>query len=138
VSTRHKDLEEALAAYGGAGFRQVELVLPHIMDWLAAGHTMDDVRRLLAAHNLRPIGGFETSVECFSAPELRRANHNLHRANAQLLHDLGGGRRSLTAPWVCRTSSEQRGRCSALPRRVEQGQMRLEWDERGMSAAGET
>src|SRR5919206_1958005 len=64
VSTRHKDLEEALAAYDGAGFRQVELLLPHVKDWLAAGHTVDDVRRLLAAHNLRAIGGFETFVAC--------------------------------------------------------------------------
>jgi 2-keto-myo-inositol isomerase len=91
VSTRHKDLEEALAAYAGAGFRQVELVMPHVKDWLAAGHTVDDVRHLLAAHHLRAIGGFETSVECFSAPESQRANHDLHRANAQLIHDLGGG-----------------------------------------------
>ena len=91
VSTRHKDLEEAVAAYDDAGFRNVELVLSLVKDWLAAGHTLDDVRRLLAAHNLRAIGGFETSVECFSAPESRRANHDLHRANAQLIHDLGGG-----------------------------------------------
>jgi len=91
VSTRHKDLEEALAAYAGAGFRRVEFVLPHVKDWLAAGHTVDDVRRLLAAHHLRAIGGFEASVDCFSAPEAQRANHDLHRANAQLLHDLGGG-----------------------------------------------
>jgi sugar phosphate isomerase/epimerase len=91
VSTRHKDLEEALAAYDGAGFRQVEFVLPHVKDWLAAGHTVDDVRRLLTAHNLRAIGGFETFVACFSAPEAQRANHDLHRVNARLIHDLGGG-----------------------------------------------
>ena len=91
VSTRHKDLDEALAAYDAAGFRSVEFVMSHVKDWLAAGHTVDDVRRLLAAHHLRAIGGFETSVECFSAPETQRANHDLHRANAQLLHDLGGG-----------------------------------------------
>ena len=91
VSTRHKDLEEALSAYAAAGFRNVEFVLPLVKDWLAQGHTVADVKALLARHNLRSIGGFQTSVECFTAPDSQEANHAIHIANAQLIHELGGG-----------------------------------------------
>src|SRR6185312_14089952 len=91
VSTRQKDLVEALDAYAAAGFRQVEFVLPLVKDWLAEGHTVDDVRGLLKERNLRAIGGFQTHVACFASAEARQANHELNLANAQLIHDLGGG-----------------------------------------------
>jgi 2-keto-myo-inositol isomerase len=91
VSTRQKDLVEALDAYAAAGFRQVEFVLPLVKDWLAEGHTVDDVRGLLAERNLRAIGGFQTHVACFAAGEARQTNHELHLTNARLIHDLGGG-----------------------------------------------
>jgi len=91
VSTRHEDLVEALDAYAAAGFRNVEFVLPHVKDWLARGHDVDDVRHLLAARNLRAIGGFEKALECFSAPESRQANYELHLRNARLIHEFGGG-----------------------------------------------
>jgi len=90
VSTRHSSLEEALDAYAGAGFRNVEFVLPLVKEWLRE-HTVDDLRRQLAERNLRAIGGFETHVDCFGSGESRRANHELHRANATLVHELGGG-----------------------------------------------
>lgn len=91
VSTRHKDLVEALDAYASAGFRNVEFVLSHVKDWLAQGHTRDDVRALLTARDLRAIGGFEKALECFSTPESQRADQEAQVANATLLHDLGGG-----------------------------------------------
>lgn len=91
VSTRQSGLEEALDAYAEAGFRQVEFVLPLVKDWLAAGHSVDEARRLLEERNLRAIGGFETHIVCLGAPEARRANHDLLGANARLIHDLGGG-----------------------------------------------
>lgn len=91
VSTRHRDLEEALDAYAAAGFRNVEFVLPLVKDWLARGHTFQDARELLAARELRSIGGFETHLICFGAPEARWANHDLHLANARLIDALGGG-----------------------------------------------
>ncbi len=91
VTTRHAGLEEALSAYAEAGFRQVEFVLPHVKDWLAGGHTAADVRALLDGYGLRPIGGFQAGLECFSAAESQAANHALQRENAQLIHDLGGG-----------------------------------------------
>ena len=91
VSTRQASLEEALAAYAGAGFRQVEFVLPLVKEWLAAGHTVEETRGLLAAHGLRSIGGFQLAVECFTPPESRLANREAQRANATLIHELGGG-----------------------------------------------
>ena len=91
ISTRQPDLATAAAAYAAAGFRLVEFHLPLIKDWLATGYTVADARRLLAAHGLRAIGGFELAVECFSSPESQRANHDVQVANAALIHDLGGG-----------------------------------------------
>jgi 4-hydroxyphenylpyruvate dioxygenase len=91
ISTHHRDLEEALDAYAGAGFRSVELFLPHLKDWLARGHTMAEARAQLAARDLKCIGGFETHVVCFGSADARRANHDLHLANARLIDELGGG-----------------------------------------------
>ena len=91
VSTRQHDLVEALDAYAAAGFRNVEFVLPLVKGWLAAGHSSADVRRLLEARGMRAIGGFEAPVVCFGDAAAREANHALHRANAQLIHELGGG-----------------------------------------------
>jgi 4-hydroxyphenylpyruvate dioxygenase len=91
VTTRQARFEEALAAFAAAGFRQVEFHLPLVREWLAEGHTVGDARSLLASHNLRSIGGFELGVECFTPPESRQANHGIHRANVELIHELGGG-----------------------------------------------
>ncbi|HZT40899.1 MAG TPA: sugar phosphate isomerase/epimerase family protein [Chthonomonadaceae bacterium] len=91
VSTRQSGLEEALQAYAAAGFRNVEFVLPLVTDWMAQGHTVEDVRSLLALHNLRAIGGFESGVQCFGSEEDRRANHDLALANVALIDALGGG-----------------------------------------------
>src|SRR5579871_842479 len=91
VSTRQKDLVEALDAYSAAGFRNVEFVLSHVKDWEAQGHTRDEVRELLKARSLRPIGGHERALECFSAPESQQANREFQVANATLIHELGGG-----------------------------------------------
>jgi 4-hydroxyphenylpyruvate dioxygenase len=91
VSTRQQGLEEALAAYSAAGFRNVEFVLPLVKEWLGQGHSIGDLRSMLAEYQLRPIGGFETHVVCFGPPEVQRANHALHLENARLIHELGGG-----------------------------------------------
>jgi sugar phosphate isomerase/epimerase len=91
ISTKHRDLPEALAAYSADGFRNVEFHLPLVKEWLAAGHSVDDVRGLLERHHLQSIGGFETHVECFTAAASRDANRSIHLANAELIDRLGGG-----------------------------------------------
>ncbi len=91
VSTLHNGLEEALSAYAGAGFRNVEFVWPLVKEYMAQGYTLDDVKALLARYGLRSIGGFETHIECFSSPASQQANHDLLLSNARLLHELGGG-----------------------------------------------
>jgi len=91
VSTTQQNLEEALAAYAEAGFTNVEFVLPLVKDWIAQGHTLDDVRVLLERHGLRSIGGFQTHVACFAPPDTLHANHDLIRENVRLIHELGGG-----------------------------------------------
>jgi len=89
VSTIRAGLEECLAAYHAAGFQNVEFVLSHVKDYLAQGHTLDDVCALLDKYELHCIGGFETGVECFSPAEQRAANHARILENAQLLGSLG-------------------------------------------------
>lgn len=91
ITTTNADLPEAVAAYAAAGFRNVEFHLPLVHSWIAAGHTVSDMRSLLADHDLRSIGGFHLAVECFSDADRQRANHAVHLENARLLHDLGGG-----------------------------------------------
>jgi 2-keto-myo-inositol isomerase len=91
VSTTHADLPQALSAYAQAGFSNVEFVLPLVKNWLAQGHSLDEVRSLLDSYHLRSIGGFQAAVECFSPPESQQANHALHLENARLIHELGGG-----------------------------------------------
>jgi 2-keto-myo-inositol isomerase len=91
ISTKHRDLPQALAAYSAAGFRNVEFHLPLVKDWITKGHTVGDVQDLLAQHQLRSIGGFETHVECFTATAAREANRSIHLKNAELIDRLGGG-----------------------------------------------
>lgn len=91
VSTRHADIAEALNAYAFAGFTQVEFCIPHIKQYLANGHTLADVKALLAKHKLRSIGGFETTVQSFGDAEAIRKNHQLFIDNAALIAELGGG-----------------------------------------------
>lgn len=93
ISTKHKDLEEALAAYRGAGFSNVEFHIPLLKQWLAAapGRTTADLKALLGKHGVTCIGGFEAGVQCFGDAESRKKNHELHINNAKLIGDLGGG-----------------------------------------------
>jgi 4-hydroxyphenylpyruvate dioxygenase len=90
VTTRQKDLIEALDAYAQAGFSNVEFVLPLVKDWLRVGHNVNDVLRLLNERHMHCIGGFETTVTCFGTPEEIAVNHMLHLHNAKLVHQLGG------------------------------------------------
>ncbi len=92
VSTSGKDMEERLAAYGSAGFTNVEFCLLHVKDFLKQGHALADVRRLLDQYKLRCIGGFDCGVECFSPAEQRVKNHELISNNAKLLAELGATR----------------------------------------------
>lgn len=91
VSTTQKGLIEALDAYAAAGFSNVEFVLPLLKDWLKYGHSVAEAREVLAERGLRAIGGFETHLDCFSAPEKQHANHDIQLANARLIDELGGG-----------------------------------------------
>ena len=91
VSTRHRNLEEALDAYADAGFKNVEFALPHVKGWMKEGREVSDARRLLEERGLHAIGGFEAGVACFSSGDAQAANHALHLENARLIHDLGGG-----------------------------------------------
>jgi len=87
ISTRG-ELEQTLAAYRDAGFRKVEFALPQVKEYLARGHTPAGLRALLDSMDLQCIGGFETSLECFS--DNAEANHDRHVENAKLLAMLGG------------------------------------------------
>jgi 2-keto-myo-inositol isomerase len=91
ISTKHRDIEEALDAYAGAGFRIVELFIPQLKEFLGRGHSVAEALELFTSRGLRCTGGFETHVAAFTAEDARRANHELQLANACLIHELGGG-----------------------------------------------
>jgi 2-keto-myo-inositol isomerase len=91
VTTRQRSLEEAAAAYAGAGFRNVEFVLPLLKEWLAGGRTVTDLAELLQSHGLRSIGGFETHLQCVAPDDVRRRSLETLVANARLVEELGGG-----------------------------------------------
>lgn len=90
ITTRQASLEEAVRAYAEAGFTQVEVHLPLLKAWLAAGNSIDDTRDLLQTHGLRLIGGFESGLECFSDGEQMQANLDLQIANMRLIDALAG------------------------------------------------
>ena len=90
VSTMRYDLEENLAAYAEAGFRNVEFPLGQVRDYLAKGHSLKDVRAMLDDYGIRCIGGFDCAVDCFSAARQRAKNHARIVENARFLAALGG------------------------------------------------
>ena len=90
ITTRQASLEEAVRAYASAGFTQVEFHLPLLKAWLSAGNSIDATRDLLQAHGLRLIGGFDSSLECFSDTERMQANLELQIANMRLIDALAG------------------------------------------------
>ena len=89
VSTVKADLEECMAGYHAAGFHNVEYTLKHVKDYLALGHTVEDVLALQDKYEMHCIGGFETGVECFSPAEQQAENHARIVENARLLSALG-------------------------------------------------
>lgn len=89
ISTRGP-MEETLAGYAAAGFRNVEFFLGHVKEYLAQGHSVSEFCRLLDSHQLRCVGGFETSLEGFSTAEARAANHRRVVENVNLIAALGG------------------------------------------------
>ena len=90
VSTNRAPFEESIAGYHAAGFRYVEFPLGYVRGYLEQGHTVTDLKRLLKAHNLQCIGGFDCAVECFSPPVQRAQNHARIAENARFLAELGG------------------------------------------------
>ena len=91
VSTRHDSLDDALEAYAAAGFRNVEFQMSGLKRWLADGHSVGEMRRLLDRLEVRCIGGFEAVVLAFADRQERAANEQLHIDNARLIAELGGG-----------------------------------------------
>lgn len=89
VSTVRADLEECLAGYHAAGFCNVEFTLSHVKNYMAQGHSLNDVRALLSKYEMKCIGGFELGVECFSEADRRAENHARIVENAKLLGALG-------------------------------------------------
>jgi len=91
VSTMKAPISESLPAYHAAGFANVELALGQVKAFLADGHTVADVQRLLADNGQRCIGGFEVATLCFGEGQARADNHRQLVANARLLAELGDG-----------------------------------------------
>ncbi len=91
VSLRADSFERLLSAIAAAGFGAVEFRWTTVKEWLAAGHSVHDLKELLGRLDLRCTGGFEAPVNCFGDPAARTANRDLLIGNAELLDRLGGG-----------------------------------------------
>jgi 2-keto-myo-inositol isomerase len=91
LSTKHRNLEEALDAYAAAGFRNVEPYLPLVKAWLEDGHTLEQTRELFDTYGLRFIASSELAVECFHASDVLLDNLRANAENVRLISELGGG-----------------------------------------------
>ncbi len=89
VSTKNTPLSVSLPAYRHAGFGNVELALQQLHDYIGAGGTAADLRRLLDGLGLSCIGGFETPLMCFADDAQRADNHAHIVENCELLSELG-------------------------------------------------
>ena len=83
-------LEEKLAAYRAAGFKNVEFALGDVKEFLASGHSISDAQNLLRENNLKCIGGFEGTLLAFAEDDERAQNQAQLLENAKLLQSLGG------------------------------------------------
>ncbi|QIN84335.1 TIM barrel protein [Rubrobacter tropicus] len=90
LTTKHRNLEEALEAYSTAGFRYVEPYLPLVKAWLEDGHTVEETRALLDSLGLRIIASSELAVECFHASDVLLPNLRANAENVRLISELGG------------------------------------------------
>src|SRR5690242_10657967 len=90
VSTKPAPLPEMLAAYEAAGFRNVEFPLGQILEYTKQGHSMADVKALLAKHKLRSIGGFLGGIVAFD-DKIRAENHAAVIDWMKMIDELGGG-----------------------------------------------
>jgi 2-keto-myo-inositol isomerase len=90
--TFHWNLEEALDAYAAAGFRCVEPHLNLVKDWLDAGHTVDEARRLFEERNLSVVASSQLEVMCFGSPDARMPNLRANAENARIIRELGANK----------------------------------------------
>ena len=90
LSTKHRNLEEALNAYAAAGFRNVEPYLPLVKAWLEDGHTLEQTRELFDSYGLRFIASSELAVECFHASDVLLPNLRANAENVRMISELGG------------------------------------------------
>ena len=90
LTTKHRNLEEALEAYAAAGFRYVEPYLPLVKAWLDDGHTVEQTRKLLGSLGLQIISSSELAVECFHASDVLLSNLRANTENVRLIAELGG------------------------------------------------
>ena len=89
VSIKFDKLEEGLDACAKAGFRNVEFVIAHLETFLNDGHSIEDLKAVLAARQLQCIGGFKGGIQAWGDAHTRKANHEQIVANAELLGSLG-------------------------------------------------
>lgn len=87
TSTDPDDLAAAIAAYADAGFAGVEFSPEHVRSYLGAGHSVEELRALLASEGLDCVGGVGGKVACFG--DVAADNDDV-RENAELVAALGG------------------------------------------------
>jgi len=85
------DFQEAVAACSQAGFCAIELWLPHVEGYLAAGHSIADARTVLGDHGTVAVGACFVSGLLGSEGDAKREAFDVAKARFELCCELGVG-----------------------------------------------
>lgn len=100
VTTLSTPFEDDLPAYARGGWTAVELWLTKLETFLEQGHTVADVKALLAEHGLKAAGAAMQGGLLLSQGEERTAHWNHFRRRLDLLGELGGPTLVVAADFV--------------------------------------
>ena len=89
VTLGERDLREVVKACSRAGFSAIELWLPYIEQYLAAGHSVSDARALLSDNGVVAVGACFVMGLLGSDAEAKREAFDVARARFELSQDLG-------------------------------------------------
>ena len=89
VTLGERDFGEVVAACSQAGFSAIELWLPHIEAYLAAGHSVSDARAVLGDNGVVAVGACFVSGLLGSEADAKREAFDAAKARFELCHELG-------------------------------------------------
>ena len=89
VTLGERDLRQVVEASARAGFTAMELWLPSIEQYLAAGHSVSDARAVLSDNGVAAVGACFVMGLLYSAAESKREAFDVAKARFELCQELG-------------------------------------------------